>query len=110
MLAARDPGRLHLRFHAGVIDRYRELGGAQVVRTKTVGRVAIPGRWSVDVGIVDEAAEVHLPVQDLIDRVPEEEWPHWIEHLVTPAVSENFLAMRMTAAACIDDGETEPWT
>ena len=109
-LRAGEPGRLHLRFDAAVIDRYRSANGARLLRTRTVGRVAFAGSWSVDVGIVEDAGEVHLPVQDLIDRVPQDEWAHWVEHLVTPPVSENFVAMRMTAAACIDDGETEPWT
>ena len=109
VLRGGEPGRLHLRFDAAVIDRYRSASGARLLRTRTVGRVAFAGSWSVDVGIVEDAGEVHLPVQDLIDRVPEREWAHWVEHLVTSAVSENFVAMRMTAAACIDDGETEPW-
>ncbi len=93
-----------------MIDRYRSASRARLLRTRTVGRVAFAGSWSVDAGFVEDAGEVHLPVQDLIDRVPERKWAHWVEHLVTPAVSESFVAMRTTAAACIDDGETEPWT
>ena len=110
-LAAHDPGRLHLRFRAEVLQRYRELAGAQLVRTRSVGRVAVvPGRWSLDVGIVEGDREVHLPVEDLLDRLPETEWPHWMEHLVTSPLSANFLKMRLAgAAACIDDGETAPW-
>lgn len=108
-LQARDPGRLHLRFRAEVIQRYRELAAAQVVRSRSVGRVALPGRWSVDVGIAEGGGEVHLPAQELLDRLPEEEWPHWIEHLVETPASANFLKMRQAAGACIDDGETEAW-
>jgi len=114
-LAARDGGRLHIRFRAAVVDRYRALPSAQVLRTRTVGRVAIPGRWSLDVGIVDGedvppgAAEVHLPFQDLVDRLPETEWAHWIEHLADVPASAAFVQMRMTPSACIDDGESWDW-
>ena len=107
-LAARDPGRLHLRFSADVLQRYRERG-AELVRTRSVGRISVRGRWSLDVGIAANGAEVHLPVQDLLDRLPEEEWPHWVSHLVPTPASASFLQMRMTAGACIDDGDTERW-
>ncbi|MPZ98354.1 MAG: hypothetical protein GEU80_03280 [Dehalococcoidia bacterium] len=116
-LAARDPGRLHLSFDVAVIERYRALPGAQLLRTRTVGRIAVPGKWSVDVGIAEGIAEgtadgegqVHLPFTDLVDRVPEDEWPHWVAHLVEAPASRAFLQMRMSAAACIDDGDTVPW-
>ncbi len=108
-LKAGDPGRLHLRFDAAVVQRYRELGGSQVVRTQTVGRIALPERWSLDVGISADGSEVHLPVQDLLDRLPEDEWQHWVDHLIVAPFSTNFLKMRQTVAACIDDGETEAW-
>lgn len=106
---AKDPGRLLLRFHASVMDRYRERG-ATLVRTRTVGRVSFPGRWSLDVGIAAEDAEVHVPFEDLLDRLPEAERPHWLEHLVVERSSVNFLRMRLAGAACIDDGEAGPWT
>lgn len=122
-LAANDPGRLHLRFAAAVVDRYREAElrdrGVRLLRTRTVGRIEWPGRWSLDVGIVaaeDGAAadaasggEVHVPFADLVQRLPEEEWPHWLNHAVGFPASEHFLKMRMTQAACIDDGETHNW-
>ena len=108
-LAARDPGRLHLHFAASVIERYREVTGAQLVRTRTVGRVAIPGQWSLDLGIAADGS-LHAPFQDVVDRLPEREWEHWIEHLVALPASSNFLQMRAAAGACIDDGDTEPWT
>ena len=108
-LATHDVGRLHLRFDAEVVDRYRRLAGAQVMRTRSVGRVAVTGRWSLDLGITEGGGAVHLPVQDLIERLPEEEWPHWIEHLLETPASVNFLKMRQTSAACIDDGESERW-
>lgn len=107
-LIARDPGRLLVRFHASVVDRYRERGG-QLIRTRSVGRITIRGGWSLDVGIAPGDAEVQVPMQDLLDRLPEEERAHWLDHLVEEPASLNFLRMRLTAAACIDDGETEAW-
>ena len=106
-LVARDGGRLHLRFHGDVIEQYRARAGVRLLRTRSVGRIAA-GRWSVDVGIAPDGA-VHLPLQDLIDRLPEAEWAHWIEHLVVEPLSAAFLQMRMAAGACIDDGETVAW-
>ncbi len=108
-LAAGDAGRVHLYFHVAVIDRYRQLDGAQVLRTDSVGRVAVRGRWSLDVGITSDEQQVHLPVADLVERLPEGERDHWIDHLVETPSSTNFLQMRMTVAACIDDGETRRW-
>ena len=108
-LAAGDAGRVHLYFRVAVIARYRQLGGAQLFRTDSVGRVAVPGRWSLDMGITPDERQVHLPATDLIERLPEGEREHWIEHLVETPSSANFLQMRMTAAACIDDGETRRW-
>ena len=114
-LAARDPAGLHIRFRIAVIDRYRELASARLMRTRTVGRIAVAGRWTVDFGIVDggdvapDQAEVHLPFQDLVARLPESEWAHWLEYLVQSPASAAFMQMRMTPSACIDDGETHDW-
>jgi hypothetical protein len=107
-LAARDAGRLHVHFDASVVDRYRALAGAQLLRTRSVGRIALAGRWSLDLGIAPDGT-VHAPFQDLVDRLPEDEWAHWIAHLVPAPLSAAFLQMRMVASACIDDGETVPW-
>jgi hypothetical protein len=52
---------------------------------------------------------VHAPFQDLVDRLPEAEWPHWLEHLVEEPLSAAFIQMRLAPGACIDDGETEVW-
>ena len=69
-----DAGQLHVRFKATVVDRYRQMEAAHLIRTRSVGRVAIVGRWSIDMGLVagpDGEAEVHLSVQDLMERLPE---------------------------------------
>jgi len=113
--ASTDDARVYFRFRAGVIDRYRSLPGAVLQRTRTVGRVAVPSRWSLDMGIVEgdaappDGAEVHVTLKDLRERLPEDEREHWISHLVLQPLSANFLQMKMSAVACIDDGETQPW-
>jgi len=98
-----------VRFRAAVIERYRALPGAQVIRTRNVGRVGLPRRWSLDVGIDDDAGEVSVPLRDLAGRMPEAERDHWLDHLVDEPGSAVFLRMQFAGAACIDDGEPEAW-
>jgi hypothetical protein len=107
-LAAGEPGKLHLRFDAAVLGRYRERR-AQLLRTRTVGRIALAGAWSLDVGIAAEGRELHVTFDDLRQRLPESEREHWLAHLIEVPLSANFLQMRLTTSACIDDGETEAW-
>lgn len=114
MLASGDGLLQPLRFCAEVVAKYRAVEGAQVIRTRTVGRVAIRGRWSLDMGIVDGASpedtEVQVTLGDLLQRVPESERDHWIAHLIAEPASANFLQMKLSSGACIDDGETAAWT
>ncbi|MEX2584676.1 MAG: hypothetical protein WD766_15515 [Gemmatimonadota bacterium] len=112
VLRSGDGRALHLRFRVEVLDKYREHPSAQLIRTATVGRVSIPGSWSLDVGIAEEPGApviLHATLGDLLDRLPERERDHWVEHLVPTPASVNFLQMRMAAGACIDDGEPRPW-
>lgn len=107
-LAAGDFGGLHLRFAAAVVDRYRAIEGAKLIRTRSVGRISTP-RWTLDLGIAPGDAEVHVVARDLLERVPAEEHAHWVQHLVTEPRSARFLQMMIAPGACIDDGEPEPW-
>jgi len=107
-LAAGDFGALHLRFAVGVVDRYRAIEGAKLIRTRSVGRISTP-RWTLDLGIAPGDAEVHVVARDLLQRVPAEEHAHWVQHLVPEPASSRFLQMMVAAGACIDDGEPEPW-
>jgi len=112
VLNAGDGRGLHLRFRGAVLDRYREMANAQLIRTATVGRINVPGSWSLDVGIAEaEGGEtvLHATLADLVDRLPERERGHWISHLWPQPASVNFLQMRMAAGACIDDGEPRAW-
>ena len=106
-LAAGDFGALHLRFDAAVLARYRERG-AKLVRTRTVGRVSM-GQWSLDMGIAAGGSQVHLAARDLVERLPEGERAHWVEHLLPAPASAAYLQMSLTPAACIDDGDTQAW-
>ena len=89
VLRSGDGRALHLRFRGEVLQKYREHPDAQLIRTATVGRVSIPGSWSLDIGIVEAPGEpvvLHTTLGDLLDRLPERERDHWVEHLVhTPA-------------------------
>ncbi|MGE3962337.1 MAG: hypothetical protein AB7F65_11720 [Dehalococcoidia bacterium] len=112
VLRSGDGRALHLRFRGEVLQKYREHPNAQLIRTATVGRVSVPGSWSLDVGIVEAPGErvvLHTTLGDLLDRLPERERDHWVEHLMSEPASVNFLQMRMSAGACIDDGEPRAW-
>ena len=67
--AARDPGRLHLRFDVAVAEAYRGGNGVELLRTRTVGRISVGRRWSADVGIASDGS-LHVPFQEFVDRVP----------------------------------------
>ncbi len=108
-LLARSANALHVHFDGAVVDRYRAIDGVKLLRTRSVGRIAITGRWSLDLGIAPDGS-LHVPFQDLLDRLPEDEWPHWIEHLLERSSSAAFLQMRLAAGACVDDGEAEVWS
>ena len=109
-LQQHDASCLHVRFHASVVDRYRGRDDVSLIRTRSVGRISQRGRWSLDVGITPDGSEVHVPARDLIDRLPESEWQHWLDHLVETPASTTYLTMRMSPSACIDDGDAAPWT
>jgi hypothetical protein len=117
VLRAGDGRALHLRFRAEVLEKYRAHPDAQLIRTATVGRVSIPGSWSLDVGIAEDpdapdeprATILHATLGDLLDRLPERERDHWIEHLLPAPARGTILQKRLAAGACIDDGEPRPW-
>lgn len=105
-----DLGAAHLWFDQHVLDRYRAQPTWRVMRTNTVGRVRSPEGWSLDFGIAEGDELVHTSASELSQRLPPGERQHWAQHLVTPAVSRNFLIMRLAPGSCIDDGELRDWT
>ena len=110
ILSRGEPGLYPVRFRAEVVERYRALPDAKLVRTRSVGRVSLPGRWTLDVGIDDAAGEVSVPIRDLVERLPEGERAHWLDHLVEQPGSAVFMQMQFAGEACIDDGEPEAWS
>jgi len=104
-----DFGAAHLWFDQRVLDRYRALDGWRVMRTNTVGRVRSPEGWSLDFGIGDGDGLVHTSASEIAQRLPVGERQHWAQHGVTPAVSRNFVTMRLAPGSCIDDGDLRDW-
>jgi hypothetical protein len=104
-----DLGAAQLWFEPAVLDRYRARPGWRVIRTNSAGRVRSPEGWSLDFGIAADDSLVHLPAADLAQRLPPDERAHWVQHLVTPAASRNFLTMRLGAGSCINDGDVRDW-
>lgn len=104
-----DFGAAQVWFDQRVLDRYRGQAGFRVIRTDTAGRLRAPVGWTLDFGIAGEDRLIHAAAADLAQRVPAAEHPHWIAHVVTPAVSPTFLTMRLGAGSCIDDGELRDW-
>lgn len=108
-IARGEYGLLTLRFRTSVLARYRERADARLIRTRTVGRIAIVRGWSIDAGIAPDEDEIEVFASDFAERLPEAERAHWLDHLVAPPASANFVLMRLSGNACIDDGEPEAW-
>jgi hypothetical protein len=103
-----EPGQAQLWFHRAVLDRYRQ-PGTRIIRTNSAGRLKTGAGWSLDFGISGDDQLIHAAAADIGQRVPAADHGHWVQHLATPPASRNFLAMRLGAAACIDDGELRDW-
>jgi len=106
--AAGDPALVQVRFHASVLDRYRERG-LEIKRTNTVGRVKKTGGWSLDFGIGESDSTIHAALGDLLQRLPQQELEHWAEHVAQPGLSESYCKMRLHPGSCIDDGDLRDW-
>jgi hypothetical protein len=104
-----DLGAAHLWFDQRVLDRYRDLPDWRVMRTNTVGRVRSPEGWTLDFGIAEGEELVHTSAAEISQRLPQAERQHWAQHVVTPAVSRNFVTMRLAPGSCIDDGDLRDW-
>jgi hypothetical protein len=96
-------------FDQRVLDRYRAQSGSRVIRTNSAGRVRSAAGWNLDFGIAAEDRLIHASIADLAQRLPPAERQHWVQHLVAPPTSGTFLAMRLGAASCLDDGEVRDW-
>src|SRR5574341_2628620 len=88
-----------------VLQKYHETAAYSVVRTDTIGRLRRPGAWMIDFGIAEDEQTIDVTLDDLMHRLPEAERAHWIEHIVTPALSGNFVKAKLSPITCIEDGE-----
>ncbi|MBI4497388.1 MAG: hypothetical protein HY689_05765 [Chloroflexi bacterium] len=104
-----EHGLAQVWFDAAVLDKYRGAPAFAVIRTDTIGRLSRQRVWSLDFGIAAGDALIHASLQDLLQRLPEDEREHWARHVVTPPVSGNFLRTQLAPGSCIDDGELRPW-
>ncbi len=96
-------------FRSAVLDKYRGLAGARVIRTNTVGRLRTP-QWTLDFGIGgDGDGLIHVSAADAATRIPEGEREHWVAHVAALPMSANYVMMQLTRGACVDDGDVRPW-
>lgn len=106
--AAADSTLVQIRFHAAVLNRYREQG-LEIKRTDTVGRVKKLGGWSLDFGIGKSDLAIHTGLGTLLQNLPEQELQHWADHVAQSDLSENFCKMRLHPGSCIEDGDLRDW-
>jgi hypothetical protein len=88
-----------------VLQKYRDASGYSVLRTDTIGRLVQEKSWSIDFGIADREKTIHVTLEDLMHRLPEGEREHWVAHILTPPLSENFVKAKLAPMSCIDDGD-----
>jgi hypothetical protein len=108
-ILAGNPGLAQLWFDQRVLDRYRGQAGSRVIRTNSAGRVRSSAGWTLDFGIADQDRLIHASAADLSQRLPAAERQHWASHVVSQALSRNFVIMRLGADSCLDDGEVRDW-
>ncbi len=102
-----QPDLAQISFQVAVLEAYLNKAGVSVKRTETVGRVKT-ATWSLDFGIAPDEATIHVTLAHLLQKLPESERPHWLQHADQSRFSENFLKMQ-GSHACIDDGGLRDW-
>jgi len=103
------PGLAQVWFDQAVLDRYRGNPGYKVMRTNNVGRVKQqPSGWGVDFGIAPGEALIHASLEQ-VQRLPEGERNHWLQHGVSLPVNQVFVQMQLSPNSCYDDGDLRPW-
>jgi hypothetical protein len=107
--AAQDPALVQLSFDVAVLERYRGQASYSLIRTNSAGRLKREGGWAIDFGISEEERTIHAGLQEILHALPADEREHWALHVATLPMSHNFLQMRLSAGACIDDGEVRDW-
>ncbi|MBW3634831.1 MAG: hypothetical protein KY445_00020 [Armatimonadetes bacterium] len=103
----KTPELAQITFEVAVLDKYLAQDGTKVSRTRTVGRVKA-ATWAVDFGIAPDEKTLHVTLAQLIQKLPESEQAHWLDHAQGTHFSENYLKMQ-GSHACIDDGNLRAW-
>ncbi len=106
--AAADPTLVQIRFHAAVLNRYRERA-LEIKRTNTVGRLKKLGVWSLDFGIGEGDRTIHTSLGALLQNRPKQELQHWADHVAQSDLSESFCKMWLHPGSCIEDGDIRDW-
>lgn len=98
-----------LFFEANVLDPYQNKTDFKIIRTDTSGRIAKSGGWRLDFGISGENDSIiQITANAFLHQLPASERDHWLDHMITLPVSENFLKGLMRPG-CLDDGEIRKW-
>lgn len=92
---------------ASVLDSYKK-SDYKIIRTDTSGRISKPGGWSLDFGISNNDTIIQTTAESFVHRIPNHEKVHWLNHLITIPVSQNF-AKGVVRPGCLDDGEIRNW-
>lgn len=109
MTQKQRPELAQLFFSSSVLNKYRLEDGYRIIRTDTSGRLSKQGGMSVDFGITGETDEyIHIPAHAWVYKVPQAEQEHWLNHLLSLPMSENYLR-GMVRPGCIDDGPIRNW-
>ena len=101
------PELAQISFDVAVLEDYLDKTDVRVTRTRTAGRVKA-ATWSVDFGIAPDEKTIHVTLGQLIQKLPERQRDHWLEHASADRFSENYLKMQ-GSHACIDDGNLRGW-
>lgn len=110
MAEKQSPEKCQLFFDAAVLDSYKGKDDFKIIRTDTTGRISRKGSWSLDFGISgDDESIIHISAEGFIYRLHERERDHWISHMITLPVSENFLK-GLVRPGCLDDGAMREWS
>lgn len=108
MADKQQANKAQLFFDAAVLNKYRESEKVRLIRTDTTGRVSQQGSWSVDFGISGDDHIIHVSAEAFVLKVPKAEQEHWLDHIITLPVSDNYLK-GLIRPGCIDDGPIRNW-
>lgn len=101
------PELAQISFAVSVLDKYLAQSGAEIKRTRSVGRLKT-ATWSLDFGIAPDEQTIHVTQSQIAQKLPESERAHWFSFADASRFSDNYLKMQ-GSHACIDDGNLRAW-